>query len=93
MKKFFYRVQKGETARQIADKFSVCVFSIIKNNLLDLEIEEGDILEIERAENSYKVLPNEDMKTISSKLGVSVEKLNEINKNPPYLFYGLILNY
>lgn len=94
MKKFCYRVQKGETLYSLSSRFSVSVFEIIKENRLKADVEEGDILVISLSSSRvYEVLPHEDIFVISKKLGVDEERLLSLNGNPEYVFYGVLLNY
>ena len=44
MKKFFYRVGKGEDVTSVAEKFSIPVTVVVSDNMLKGEISEGDIL-------------------------------------------------
>lgn len=90
MKKIFYRVKKGDTLCCIAEKFKVSVFSIIKENLLNQEVEEGDMLVIDSHQTTYKVMPLETLKDIAEKLNVTEEKLIELNGTDE-VFYGTLI--
>ena len=91
MKKFFYRVSKGDNVYLLCQKFCAPTFSLIAKNKLFCDVEEGDIVYIECDENSYKVGLGESFYSISKKLGVSEEYLKSINATTPYLFYGLVI--
>ena len=53
MKKFFYRVESEDDVLSVSRKFLVPVGRIIFLNRLEKEIEEGDLLDIEKSD--YKV--------------------------------------
>ncbi len=94
MKKFCYRVQKDETLLSVSDKFNQSVFSLIKENALERDIEEGDVLVIFRDScQTYEVLPHETIEIICAKLGVGEERLLSLNGNIDYVFHGLKLKY
>lgn len=90
MKKIFYRVKKDDTLFCIAQRFNVSVFSIIKENLLNQEVEEGDMLVIDSNQSTYKVLPLENLKDIAKKLNISEQELIELN-GIDEVFYGAII--
>ncbi len=92
MKKFFYRVLEGENLLSISQKFEVSVFSVIKDNRLTKEVECGDILFINREQEVYKLKPLDDIFSVANRLGVSEERLLDLNGNPPYVFYGISIN-
>lgn len=89
MKKFFYRVKRGDTVISVAEKFSVCVFGLIKDNALVREIRAGDILVVSPPENLYTVKPFESAKRVAEKCGLTESELLMNNGGVPYLFYGL----
>ncbi len=88
MKKIFYRVKKGDSLLSIAREFETPVFSIIKNNYLDSEVQEGDMLLVVKPKKCYKVEPFDTYYSISQKFGIKEEELKNINQIS-YLFYGL----
>jgi spore germination protein YaaH len=88
MKKIFYRVKREDTIFTIASEFGVSVFSLIEENNLTCEIEDGDILIINEKEELYFPKPLETFYTISKKFGVSEDRLRLINK-APYVIYGI----
>jgi spore germination protein YaaH len=89
MEKFFYRVNKGETVQSVAKKFNVSPISIIKDNGLKEEIEQGDVLCICRGKQKiYFAGPTDTVSTIAEKFSVSEEKIR-IDNPVPYVFYGL----
>ena len=89
MKKFFYRVSKGDTATSIANKFKLSVTKLIASNSLYKEVQEGDILYIEIGEGKvYTVGVKDTLNSLSQDFGVSQEKILEDN-GVPYIFYGL----
>lgn len=89
MEKIFYRVSIGDTVLGVAERFNVPATKIIKDNNLDKDIEQGDMLYIEKDESRlYKVLPCDTISSISQKFGVTEEEILSAN-NIEYVFYGL----
>lgn len=80
MKKFFYRVEKGDFLFDISNKFSVPVGVIISLNGLKKEIEEGDLLYIEIPEGvKYISKINDTLSKISEELKVSEDEIRKKN--------------
>lgn len=92
MKKFFYRVQEGDSLIGIANKFNISVFSLIVDNQLCEEVSNGDVLFIDSEHKTYAPLPMEDFNCVSKKIGVPTDELKRLNVNIPYLFYGVRIN-
>ena len=89
MKKFSYRVGKGETLTAISLKFNVPPIAIIKSNAIKSEVSEGDVLFIEQSDGEiYTVKPCDTLDSVAEKFNVPPEKIAEIN-GVDYLFYGL----
>ena len=89
MKKFFYRVKKGETLLSICKEFSVPIMKVISDNKLEKDVCEGDILYIHTENRKvYSVLPCDDMESIAEKFCLSKKELMDIN-GIPYVFYGI----
>lgn len=88
MNKFFYRVQNGDCLLSVCQKFSTSVSLIIEENLLEREIEEGDLLLVSVCDDIYFASVFDSYESISKKLNVNKLKLTEINKYP-YIFFGL----
>ena len=88
MKKIFYRVKRGDTLLSVCEFFNLSVIKAVKDNMLEKDIEEGDMLIIYKDENLYEVQPLETFSSISKKLCISEEELRRLNPIP-YLFYGL----
>ncbi len=89
MKKFFYRVNQGESVAALASRFNVPVSTIVKSNNLSAEIEEGDVLFIERLSGAlYSAKPFDTMEDVAERFHVTVEELKAAN-GVDYLFYGL----
>ena len=89
MKKFFYRVKKGETLSIICRRFCIPVTKVIKDNSLLCEISEGDILFLEKGNKRvYSVKPMDTIDSIAKEFCVSKEELVSFN-GTPYVFYGL----
>lgn len=89
MEKFFYRVKRGDTAIGVAEKFSVSVFGLIKDNALVGEIRAGDILVVRRPEKLYAVKPFDSARRVAEKFGIGESELLMANGGVPYVFYGL----
>ncbi|MBQ8196647.1 MAG: hypothetical protein IJZ73_01150 [Clostridia bacterium] len=89
MKKFFYRVCRGDTLLSVCNRLNAPVFAVIKNNNITREIKEGDLIYIESFENVHKVLPFEDLPALARRLRVSEGEILLKNGNPPYFYYGL----
>lgn len=91
MKKFFYRVNSGDTLVSVAEKFSLPITSLIKLNALSSDISEGDLLYVESTEQTlYRVKPFDTAESLGEKFGVPPEKILSDN-GVPYLFYGLLI--
>ena len=91
MKKFFYRVNKGETVLSVSEKFGIPPTVIIGVNALNKEIEEGDVLFIEETGGrTYDVQPFDTLNGVAEKFGVLPEALKTLN-GVDYVFYGLDL--
>ena len=91
MKKFFYRVEEGETVFSIANKFSIPPSLLIKDNLLNSEVSAGDLLIVRPPLNRlYKVRPEDTILSISKRFNISEEEIL-INNCIPYIFYGLTI--
>lgn len=89
MKKFFYRVQKGDSILLLTSKFNACIFKLIENNHLKKEVESGDILFIEsEKEQLYLVKPQDTLLSISKKFNKDQNLILQEN-NLPYIFCGL----
>ncbi len=88
MKKFFYRVGESDTLQSVAARFNEPAGKIIAENCLVREIEEGDMLYIEREDGFfYTVRPQDTLFSLSEKFGVPPEKILCDNKTP-YLFFS-----
>lgn len=89
MKKFFYRVQKGDSILSLSVKFNECVFKLIEDNQLKKEIESGDVLYIESQQSPlYLVKPQDTLCSISEKFNKDQNLILKEN-NLPYIFCGL----
>ncbi len=89
MKKFFYRVQKNDTVSILANRFNLPVTEIIAENNLKKEIEEGDVLLLEKNERPlYTVKPTDTVFSLAEKFGTTPEKILEDNRLP-YIWFGL----
>ncbi|MBE5750379.1 MAG: LysM peptidoglycan-binding domain-containing protein [Clostridiales bacterium] len=89
MKKFFYRVKKGDTVSKLSSAFNLSPLKIISLNNLEQEILEGDILYIE-IENRpvYTVKATDTLISIAQKFSTTPEKIL-LDNGVPYIFYGL----
>lgn len=90
MKKFFYRVQKGDGLLKLSHFLSVPVGVIIAKNSLTAEPIEGDILYIERDESlkTHVVGVNDTLQSLALAYRTTPEKILKDNA-VDYLFYGL----
>ncbi len=89
MEKFFYRVNNEDTINSLCNKFNLPIGVFIKLNNLKKEIEDGDVVVIEKhKEKLYSVMPLDTLKSVAKKYNTTEEKLKETN-NVEYLFYGL----
>lgn len=89
MKKFFYRVQKGDSLLAISNNFNACLFKLIKENCLKEEVRCGQLLFVEREERLlYEVLPSDSIQSLSVEFNKSQEKILEENQIE-YIFCGL----
>ncbi|MBQ3116678.1 MAG: LysM peptidoglycan-binding domain-containing protein [Clostridia bacterium] len=90
MKNFFYRVNKGDTALLISQVFSMPTIRLIERNNLVSEVEEGDLLIIEKCDSAYVVKPTDTKKSLAKKFNVCESELLEI-AGFPYIFSGLVI--
>lgn len=91
MKKFFYRVQSGDDVFSVSRKFLVPVGRIIFLNGLKKEIEEGDLLYIEKGDyRVYSVKAGDNLESLAQKFGVSKEAIKSVNSSS-YVFFGEII--
>ena len=91
MEKFFYRAQTGDSVLSLSHKFNIPTCSLIKDNNLKNEVDQGDLLFVNRKNiANYAVKPLDTAEYIAGKFGVSKEKLLKDNA-VDYVFYGLIL--
>lgn len=88
MKEFFYRVNSGESLVSICRRFNASIETTIKENLLNSEVEEGDLLLIKSYNNVYIAKAGDSYQSIANKFNVLKANLLEKN-NLEYVFYGL----
>ncbi len=94
MRKFFYRVKSGDCVVSVAAKFGTSVFSVISDNRLTREIEEGDVIFVFiRGENTYITEPTDSFKSVALKTGETEECIKSGNGGMPYLLVGAAVNY
>ena len=90
MKKFFYRVQEGDTLSSIAQKFSSPIGRLIHNNNLTKEVSAGDIVFVEQAKNVYLVKPLDKLEDIAQKFNITPQEI--LDKNYiEYIYCGLLI--
>ena len=89
VKKTFYRVQKGDSVEKISNLLDVPENIIISLNNLSCEVEEGDLLYIEKMldKKIYKVLASESLSSVAKKFCVSEKEILSIN-DVPYIYMG-----
>lgn len=90
MKKFFYRVEEGDSVLSLADRFEVPALTIIKLNNLKSEVSAGDLLFIKACEKTYRIGIFDTVNSVSEKFGVSAERLKEKN-GTEYFYYGQLI--
>lgn len=88
MKEFYYRVQAGDCLMSVCRRFSAPPEEVIKENNLEREIEEGDIIYVSHAgEAKYVARTGDTYFMLANKIGASASRLKELN-GAEYLFYG-----
>ncbi len=88
MTKFFYRVQKGDTVSSLSERFDVPQIKIISFNCLKKEIEEGDMLYLEKEKaQTYRVGLFDTAKSVADKFNMTEKELLSLN-GVEYIFYG-----
>lgn len=93
-----YYVQKGDTLRNIASRWSVSVEDILKVNPQITNanlIYVGQAITIPSGASSYIVQKGDTLRIIASKFGTTVEKLLSLNpdiKNANLIYVGQVLN-
>ncbi|MBE5756543.1 MAG: LysM peptidoglycan-binding domain-containing protein [Clostridiales bacterium] len=91
MKEIFYRVIKEDSVTLISDKFNLPSITIIEDNHLKKEVEEGDILVLRKEDRQvYKVGVKETIETVCKKFNIEKEEFIKLNKID-YVFYGLLV--
>ena len=92
MKKFFYRVEVGDSLAKVAKKLGVPVKVIIKQNNLVREIEAGDLLYIESplSAKTYIVKPCDTLKSIAKKFNKSQREILDINMID-YVYFSMLI--
>ena len=91
MKKFFYRVNKNDSVISVANTFNLSPTKIIKDNKLCREIEQGDLLFLQKEECMlYKVQPQDTLCSIAKKFNTTEYKILQDN-GIDYIFYGLTI--
>ena len=78
-----YKVQKGETLRGIASKFSLSIETIKQANPhIKNEVKRGDVLTILPVNGFlYSVRPNDSIVSISEEFGISQDFIKQFNPN------------
>ena len=83
-------MQKGDGVLSLSQKFCVPTFDLIRDNNLNKEIEEGDILFMNCPDNVYCVRPQDTEESVAQRFGVTSKDILEKN-GIAYLFYGLVI--
>lgn len=84
MEKIFYRVDKNDTLLTLSNRYKVSPFSIIKDNMLTKEIEEGDLIVIKK-EKAVKISPFYSEEKIFELTKKSKQELLLLNGIPYFL--------
>ena len=80
MKKFIYRAIEGDNVLSVSKKFLIPVQNIIYLNNLNAEVEEGDLLYLEKHDYTvYTVKPTDTLEGIAKEFGVDAHKILSIN--------------
>jgi LysM repeat protein len=93
-----YYVQKGDTLRKIASKFSTTVDAILKVNPQITNpnvIYVGQAIKIPSGVSTYIVQKGDTLRIIANKFGTTVDNLLYLNpniKNPNLIYVGQVLN-
>ena len=90
MKKFFYRVQEGDSLNIIAQKFNAPIGRLIYNNNLKKEVSAGDILLIEQVQNVYLVKPLDTLSDLAIKFNLTQQEILDKN-HLMYIYCGLLI--
>lgn len=81
MKKYVYRVGKNDTVISISKKLLIPTQSIIYLNCLKTDVEEGDLLYLEKEDYiTYTVKPTDTIESIAKEFGVDADKILSINR-------------
>ena len=90
MKKFFYRVQQGDTLSFISQKFNAPIGRLIHINNLTKDVSAGDIILIEKVDNVYLVKPLDTLESLSKRFNLSKQEILDKN-NLEYIYCGLLI--
>ncbi len=88
MKKILYRVAEGDTVQSVCAMFGLSPLTVIEENMLSNEIEEGDMLVLNEKDTLYFASPKDTFFSVAKRFNMTEEELKRLN-NTPYLFYGL----
>lgn len=89
MKKFLYRVKKGDTLFSISEKFNLSINLLIEHNNLKCEVSPYDLLVIEQKDcQVYVVCRGEQKVDILNKFNLTEKEFRDFNGDIPYVFYG-----
>ncbi|MBR5900562.1 MAG: LysM peptidoglycan-binding domain-containing protein [Clostridia bacterium] len=89
MEKFYYSVKRGDTALKIAERFSIPVTVLIRDNALSAEVYEGQVLVvINRGGFLYTVRPEDTLKSIAKKFDKQESEIR-VQNGLDYIFYGI----
>ncbi|MBO5714381.1 MAG: LysM peptidoglycan-binding domain-containing protein [Clostridia bacterium] len=90
MEKIFYRVKENDCLLKLSNDFNASVFELIIDNNLNREIEQGDVLIINKTDyQTYSVQPLDTLESIAEKFCTTKESLMLKNSSIPYVFYGI----
>ena len=92
MKKFFYRVEEGDSLAKISYKLGVPTKIIVEQNNLKRELERGDLLylEVPKSAKTYVVKPSDTIEGIAKKFGVSSQYILTTNK-VDYVYFSMLI--
>lgn len=90
MKKFFYRVQEGDTISSIAQEFNAPIGRLIHINNLTKDVLPGDVILVEQVNNVYLVKPLDTLEGLAKRFNLSPQEL--LDKNYlEYIYCGLLI--
>ncbi|MBO7215043.1 MAG: LysM peptidoglycan-binding domain-containing protein [Clostridia bacterium] len=85
-----YYCLNGDTLDSIAKNFSTSKHVLIRDNSLDCEVEAGDCIYVKRYKKVYTVGASETVEDVAKILGITKEKLIELNGEVIYPYMQVV---